>query len=68
MAILSDYLPLRRPPTCTWDVEVVKWEFASELIRTYDHVYDRIAQKLEFHKFPEYLKVGIKDQNTIVEK
>ncbi|KAF4439781.1 hypothetical protein FACUT_3901 [Fusarium acutatum] len=26
------------------------------------------VRKLEFHKFPEYLKVGIKDQNTIIEK
>ncbi|KAI1012922.1 hypothetical protein LB503_001348, partial [Fusarium chuoi] len=68
MAVLSDYLPMRRPPTCTWDVEIVKWQYASELIRTYDHIYDRIAHNLEFHKFPEYLKVGIKDQNTIIEK
>lgn len=41
MAVLSDYLPMRRPPTCTWDVEIVKWQYASELIRTYDHIYDR---------------------------
>ncbi|KAF5649812.1 uncharacterized protein FTJAE_776 [Fusarium tjaetaba] len=68
MAILSDYIPMRRPPTCTWDVEIIKWDHASELIRTYDHIYDRIAHDLEFHKFPEYLKVGIKDQSTIIEK
>ncbi|KAF5541431.1 hypothetical protein FMEXI_7944 [Fusarium mexicanum] len=65
---LEGYLPEPPLPTTTWDTVVIKWMFASDLVRTFDHVFDRIARKLEFDKFPEFLNVGIKDQHTIIDK
>ncbi|KAF5577993.1 hypothetical protein FPCIR_11794 [Fusarium pseudocircinatum] len=65
---LEGYLPAPPLPTTNWDTVIIKWMFASDLVRTFDHVFDRIARKLEFDKFPEFLNVGIKDQHTIVDK
>ncbi|KAF5658279.1 SET MYND domain-containing protein [Fusarium denticulatum] len=65
---LEGYLPEPPLPTTTWDTVIIKWMFASDLVRTFDHVFDRIARKLEFDKFPEFLNVGIKDEHTIIDK
>nr|RBQ98979.1 hypothetical protein FVER53263_03286 [Fusarium verticillioides] len=65
---LEGYLPEPSLPTTTWDLVVIKYIHASDLVRTFDHVFDKIARKLEFNKFPEFMKVGIKDQHTIIDK
>ncbi|KAF5984263.1 hypothetical protein FCOIX_2766 [Fusarium coicis] len=65
---LEGYLPEPSIPTTTWDLVVIKYIYASDLVRTFDHVFDRIARKLEFNKFPEFMKVGIKGQQTIIDK
>ncbi|KAF5653986.1 SET and MYND domain protein [Fusarium sp. NRRL 25303] len=68
VALLDGYFPETALPTTTWDAIIVKFVLATDLVRTYDHIFDKIAHKLEFDEFPEYMKVGIKDEHTIIEK
>ncbi|RBA21223.1 hypothetical protein FPRO05_07537 [Fusarium proliferatum] len=68
VALLDGYFPETALPTTTWDAIIVKFVLASDLIRTFDHIFDKIAHKLEFDEFPEYMKLGIKDEHTIIEK
>ncbi|KAF5534428.1 hypothetical protein FPHYL_13431 [Fusarium phyllophilum] len=68
VTLLENYLPEPVLPNTTWDAIIVKYVYATDLVRTYDHIFDKIARKLEFDKFPEFMKVGIKDQHTIIEK
>ncbi|KAG4287362.1 hypothetical protein FPRO06_05014 [Fusarium proliferatum] len=68
VALLDGYFPETALPTTTWDAIIVKFVLATDLVRTFDHIFDKIAHKLEFDEFPEYMKLWIKDEHTIIEK
>ncbi|RGP78863.1 set and mynd domain-containing 3 [Fusarium longipes] len=65
---LLKFLPPRRPPTSSNDPDIIKFSYARDYVRTYDHIFDRVSKMFSFSEFPRYIGVAIKEKNTIVEK
>ncbi|EXK76747.1 hypothetical protein FOQG_18522 [Fusarium oxysporum f. sp. raphani 54005] len=65
---LLKFLPPDHPPTSCHDPDIIKFSYARDYVRTYDHIFDRVANMFEFSRFPQFMGAAMKEKHTIVEK
>ncbi|KAF4339369.1 hypothetical protein FBEOM_6783 [Fusarium beomiforme] len=68
MERLFKYLPVTRLPLSDHDSLTTKQTFGIDLVRNYDYIVDRFANRLQFNRYPECMQAELKDQNTIIER
>ncbi|KAF5664362.1 hypothetical protein FHETE_7119 [Fusarium heterosporum] len=65
---LLQFIPPERPPTSHHDPDIIKFAYARDFVRNYDHIFDRVAKLFRFSEFPQYIGATMKPKHTIVEE
>ncbi|KAF5026431.1 hypothetical protein F66182_1496 [Fusarium sp. NRRL 66182] len=65
---LLKFLPPNHPPTSRHDPDIIKFTYARDYVRTFDHIFDRVANMFQLSRFPQFMGVAMKEKHTIVEK
>ncbi|CZS75064.1 unnamed protein product [Fusarium graminearum] len=65
---LLKFIPPNHPPTSRYDPDIIKFTYARDFVRTYDSIFDRVAEMFQFSRFPQYMGAAMKEKHTIVEK
>ncbi|GIJ91024.1 hypothetical protein Asppvi_009989 [Aspergillus pseudoviridinutans] len=62
------YLPPQGKPTSLYDPELIKFNLGRDLVRTYDHIFERYSKKLKFREAADLLGAAMKETHTIIDK
>ncbi|KAM0347333.1 hypothetical protein ACHAPU_004852 [Fusarium lateritium] len=65
---LLQFIPPNHALTSRHDPDLIKFSYARDWVRNYDHIFDRVAKLFQFSDFPEYVGAAMKEKHTIVEK
>ncbi|KAH7191005.1 hypothetical protein BKA60DRAFT_611934 [Fusarium oxysporum] len=64
---LLKFLPPDHPPTSCHDSDIIKFSYARDYVRTYDHIFDS-CEHVRVLSFPSVHGAAMKEKHTIVEK
>ncbi|KAH2509832.1 hypothetical protein KXW70_008657 [Aspergillus fumigatus] len=59
------------PQTSTntaYEPELIKFSVGRDLVKTYDHIFDRYTKKFKFYEVADLLGAAMKETNTIIDK
>ncbi|RLL98932.1 hypothetical protein CFD26_107683 [Aspergillus turcosus] len=65
---LLKYLPPQGRPTSPYAPELIKLNLGRDLVRTYDHIFDRYSRTFKFSETAELLGAAMKETHTIIDK
>ncbi|KAF4990604.1 hypothetical protein FGRMN_8363 [Fusarium graminum] len=65
---LLRFIPPDHPPISRHDPDIIKFAYARDWVRNYDHIFDRVAKLFRFSDFPDYMGAAMKEKHTIVEE
>ncbi|KAL7804936.1 hypothetical protein V8C44DRAFT_369117 [Trichoderma aethiopicum] len=67
MKRLLKFLPMERIPMSPFDPSFIKMSYASSIMGTYDHIFDRYMKTMAFSEM-EAFGVAMKDKHTVIDK
>ncbi|PWY93925.1 hypothetical protein BO94DRAFT_313736 [Aspergillus sclerotioniger CBS 115572] len=66
--LLLKYLPFKGAPTSPYDPQIIKRFVGRDIVRTYDHIFDRYSEDKKFRETADMLGAEMKERHTIVDK
>ncbi|GFG26617.1 monoterpene epsilon-lactone hydrolase [Aspergillus udagawae] len=65
---LFKYLPPKGRPTSPYDPELIKFNLGRDLVKPYDHIFDRYSKNLKFREAADFFGAAMKETHTIIDK